>query len=72
MNNDEFYIRDRDHYLNKILNSDTPRKLIIAGPGTGKTHTFKKLLEKSSKSSEKRPWAMSSFIFFQVKKWYPD
>jgi superfamily I DNA/RNA helicase len=54
MNNDDFYIRDRDHYLNKILNSDTPRKLIIAGPGTGKTHTFKKLLEKSSKSSGKK------------------
>ncbi|MBC7349957.1 MAG: ATP-dependent helicase [Candidatus Aminicenantes bacterium] len=54
MNNYDFYIKDRDRYLNKIINSDAPRKLIIAGPGTGKTYTFRKLLEKSLKSSNKK------------------
>lgn len=28
----------------RILNSDAPRKVIVSGPGTGKTHTFKELL----------------------------
>lgn len=29
--------------LAKILGDDSPRKLVVAGPGTGKTHTFKEL-----------------------------
>ncbi|MGD0654830.1 MAG: UvrD-helicase domain-containing protein [Thermoguttaceae bacterium] len=28
-----------------ILNSDSPKKLVVAGPGTGKTTLFKKMLE---------------------------
>jgi superfamily I DNA/RNA helicase len=36
----------RLEYLNKILESDNPKKIIISGPGTGKTYTFKKLFEK--------------------------
>lgn len=31
----------------RILSSDSPRKLIVAGPGAGKTYIFKKLLERS-------------------------
>jgi superfamily I DNA/RNA helicase len=31
--------------LQQILDSSAQRKLIVAGPGTGKTHTFKALLE---------------------------
>ena len=34
----------RQQYLAAILASNSPRKLIVAGPGTGKTHTFGKLL----------------------------
>ena len=30
----------RQEYLHAILASDSPRKLIVAGPGTGKTYTF--------------------------------
>lgn len=34
----------RKRYLKAILASDSPRKLIVAGPGTGKTYTFAGLL----------------------------
>jgi superfamily I DNA/RNA helicase len=34
----------RQHYLDSILASGSPRKIIVAGPGTGKTHTFGVLL----------------------------
>ncbi|MGB9845754.1 MAG: UvrD-helicase domain-containing protein [Methanothermobacter tenebrarum] len=54
MLSDEFYRQDRNRYLENILNSDCDKKLIIAGPGTGKTYTFKKLLEKSFEKSKKK------------------
>jgi hypothetical protein len=34
----------RQQYLDAILASESPRKVIVAGPGTGKTHTFGMLL----------------------------
>ena len=43
---------DEDKYLSelkkctqKVLDSDAPRKLIVAGPGTGKTTFFKEVIE---------------------------
>lgn len=36
----------RQRYLKKILTSDNPRKLIVAGPGTGKTYTFGEIFKK--------------------------
>lgn len=36
----------RLRYLDAILSSESPRKLIVAGPGTGKTYTFDQLLRK--------------------------
>ena len=36
----------REAYLDAVLTSAATRKLIVAGPGTGKTHSFKALLEK--------------------------
>lgn len=38
---------ERRSCLEMILNSASPRKLIVAGPGTGKSHTFKALLERT-------------------------
>jgi superfamily I DNA/RNA helicase len=35
----------RRKYLEKILSSDSSRKLIVAGPGTGKTFTFGEVLK---------------------------
>jgi superfamily I DNA/RNA helicase len=37
----------RRNCLQQILDSTARRKLIVAGPGTGKTHTFKALLERT-------------------------
>lgn len=37
---------DRQSKLDLILNSTSEYKVIVAGAGTGKTYTFKKLLEK--------------------------
>jgi hypothetical protein len=34
----------RQQYLDAILNSRSPRKLIVAGPGSGKTHTLGAIL----------------------------
>src|SRR3990167_7415439 len=36
----------RNEHLEAIISSNHNKRLIIAGPGTGKTHTFKKVLEK--------------------------
>ena len=38
--------KERSECLQKILDSTAKRKLIVAGPGTGKTFTFGKLLDK--------------------------
>ena len=37
----------RKRYLQDILSSTDRKKIIVAGPGTGKTYTFKKLLRRS-------------------------
>ena len=39
---------DRDRLLQLILRSEALRKLIVAGPGVGKTHSFSELLEVTS------------------------
>lgn len=41
----------RKDYQNKILESEYPKKIIVAGPGTGKTYTFKKLFEKKGQGN---------------------
>jgi len=38
--------QERVRYLNLILDSKSEKKLIVAGPGTGKTYTFKQILNK--------------------------
>jgi len=39
------YQAERQKYLQAILDSDAQYKIIVAGPGTGKTFSFKKVLE---------------------------
>ncbi len=41
----ESHFEKREAYLNDILTSKAEKILIVAGPGTGKTHTFQKILE---------------------------
>ena len=40
----------RQQYLDTVLASPNPRKLIVAGPGTGKTHTFGQLFRNSARN----------------------
>jgi Cdc6-like AAA superfamily ATPase len=42
---------DRRKYVDAILNSDAMRKIIVAGPGTGKTFLFKELLRGTKKKA---------------------
>lgn len=42
--------RDRQSFVDEILNSPSRRKIVVAGPGTGKTHLFKQILESKRKT----------------------
>jgi superfamily I DNA/RNA helicase len=42
---------ERNKYLQLIIESDSPKKLIVSGPGTGKTYTFKELFQHSGSSN---------------------
>jgi len=37
--------RLREEAVARVVDSGSPKKLIVAGPGTGKTHPFRKLVE---------------------------
>jgi superfamily I DNA/RNA helicase len=37
--------QNRSSYVDAVLNSDSPKKLIVAGPGTGKSFLFRSYLE---------------------------
>jgi len=37
---------ERERYTRMIIESDAAKKLIVAGPGTGKTHVFRQKLSK--------------------------
>jgi len=41
----------RQQYLDAILDSKHPKKLIIAGPGTGKTYTFSEVIKRAPDKS---------------------
>jgi len=40
------YFEARNQYTNKVLASDSPRRIIIAGPGTGKSYLFQEICRK--------------------------
>jgi superfamily I DNA/RNA helicase len=37
--------KERTESVNKILESSSPKKVVVAGPGTGKTYLFKQILQ---------------------------
>ena len=41
---------ERQKYVDAILKSGTRKKVVVAGPGTGKTFLFKKILKDKNKS----------------------
>lgn len=42
--------RERKYYVDAVLNSPSKMKIVVGGPGTGKTYLFKKILEGKNKS----------------------
>jgi len=42
---------ERDKHTNAVLTCDSPKVVVVAGPGTGKTFLFQMLLEKRGKKS---------------------
>ncbi len=64
MKDDNSYIKyeeEADEYVNKILLSDAPKKVIVAGPGTGKSHLFEQLC-KANIAKDKTKNLVLSFI----------
>lgn len=55
----DYYIKDRKKYEDAILNSPRLKKLIIAGPGTGKTYIFKTLLKRIKDASGEEGLALT-------------
>jgi len=41
-------IKSREYYSNLILESNAKKKIIVAGPGTGKTYIFEELLKRTN------------------------
>lgn len=37
--------REREEYVAAVLNSSSKKKIVVAGPGTGKTYLFKRILK---------------------------
>ena len=46
--------RELQSALERILKSSSRKKLVVAGPGTGKTHLFRMLLESMPGESQRR------------------
>jgi len=41
---------ERQEHVDEILNSPSKKKIVVGGPGTGKTHLFKRILEGKNKT----------------------
>ena len=39
-------LKTREQYTDELVNSDHRKKLVVAGPGTGKTTVFERVLKK--------------------------
>lgn len=57
---------DRDNCTNLIVQSTAKNKIIVAGPGTGKTTTFRKLLE--TKNGDKLALTFINSLAFDLQK----
>lgn len=55
----EIYKGDRKKYAEAVLDSPSRKKLIIAGPGTGKTYIFKSLFGKIKRVSDEEGLALT-------------
>jgi hypothetical protein len=48
------YKQERQNEVDKILRSNHPRKVVVAGPGTGKSFLFEQAIKKELASGKKR------------------
>jgi superfamily I DNA/RNA helicase len=48
------YKAERESDVNKILTSDHPRRVVVAGPGTGKSFLFEQAIKKEKESGKTR------------------
>lgn len=55
------YKQERDNDSKKILESLSPRKVVVAGPGTGKSYLFKEIIHKK-KAEGKRKFLAITFV----------
>jgi superfamily I DNA/RNA helicase len=55
----ERYKKDRDKYTLSIIKSNSPKKVIIAGPGTGKSYLFEKVCKKNISLGRKNNLTLS-------------
>lgn len=53
------YEKERRKYIDTILNSDSRKKVIIAGPGTGKSFLFQEICRNNSMKGKNRNLALS-------------
>jgi hypothetical protein len=67
MTNDD-YKNERDSDVEKILNSFHDRKIVVAGPGTGKSYLFEQIIKKEKENGE---WNDKKIISKFVD-WIPD
>ena len=44
------FSEERNRYVNNILNTTSNKKVVVAGPGTGKTYLFKRILKGKKKA----------------------
>jgi chromosomal replication initiation ATPase DnaA len=55
----EKYAQKRDALTEAIINSDACKKLIVAGPGTGKSYLFQQICKRSAEEGEAKILALS-------------
>ncbi len=53
------YEKQSNEYLKKIIETDVDKKIIIAGPGTGKSFLFRKICENNIKKGKTKNLALS-------------
>lgn len=51
--------KKRAEYTNNILNSNSPNKVVLAGPGTGKSYLFQQICEKNIVNGKDKNLALS-------------
>jgi len=52
------YKIEKGNDFNKIMNSTCPRKIVVGGPGTGKSYLFSELIKKNEQRERRNSWLL--------------